>query len=122
MKTKKYYYRILSHIKTAEEIGEIASIKGYAILLPKMPHKKALELLGEEIYMKNVCWSEDRIVNFALFKVANSFKFINHYGIIHRRYRFSYGNYINKEKIGKIINDEFVNVLSKFKISCNKSV
>lgn len=82
-------------------------------------YKKALELLGEEIYMKNVCWSEDRIVNFALFKVANSFKFINHYGIIHRRYRFSYGNYINKEKIGKIINDEFVNVLSKFKISCN---
>ncbi len=44
LKTKKYYYRILSHIKTAEEIGEIASIKGYAILLPKMPHKKALEL------------------------------------------------------------------------------
>ena len=44
LKTKKYYDRISSHINTAEEIGEIASIKGYVILLPKLPHKKALEL------------------------------------------------------------------------------
>ena len=44
LRTKKYYDRITSHILTAEEIGEIASIKGYVILLPKLPHKKALEL------------------------------------------------------------------------------
>ena len=44
LKTKKYYDRISTHINTAEEIGEIASIKGYAIILPKLPHKKALEL------------------------------------------------------------------------------
>ena len=44
LKTKKYYDRISSHIVTAEQIGEIASIKGYVILLPKLPHKKALEL------------------------------------------------------------------------------
>ena len=44
LKTKKYYDRISSHINLAEEIGEIASIKGYVILLPKLPHKQALEL------------------------------------------------------------------------------
>ena len=44
LKTKKYYDRISRHINIAEEIGEIASIKGYVILLPKLPHKKALEL------------------------------------------------------------------------------
>ena len=43
-KNQKYYQRIKAHIKLAEEIGEIASIKGYVILLPKLPHKKALEL------------------------------------------------------------------------------
>ena len=31
-------------IKLAEEIGEIAIIKGYVILFPKLPYKKALEL------------------------------------------------------------------------------
>ena len=44
LKAKKYYDRISNHINVAEEIGEIASIKGYVILLPKLPHKKALEL------------------------------------------------------------------------------
>ena len=43
-KNLKYYHRIKAHLKLAEEIGEIASIKGYVILLPKLPHKKALEL------------------------------------------------------------------------------
>ena len=43
-KNQKYYDRIKAHIKTAEEIGEIATIKGYVILLPKLPHKKAKEL------------------------------------------------------------------------------
>ena len=31
-------------IKLSEEIGEIAIIKGYVILFPKLPYKKALEL------------------------------------------------------------------------------
>ena len=51
-KNQKYYYRIRSHIKLAEEIGEIASIKGYVILLPKLTHKKALELC-ELLYKAN---------------------------------------------------------------------
>ena len=51
-KNQKYYYRIRSHIKLAEEIGEIASIKGYVILLPKLSHKKALELC-ELLYKAN---------------------------------------------------------------------
>ena len=82
-------------------------------------YKKALDFLGEEIYKQNICWSEDRIVNFALFQIAESFKFINHYGIIHRRFSFSVGNYWAIEKKEKIFDNEFVNVLSKFKITFN---
>ena len=82
-------------------------------------YKKTLDFLGEEIYNQNICWSEDRIVNFALFNVADSFKFINYYGIIHRRFSFSVGNFWSKEKQEKIFNDEFINVLSKYKITFN---
>ena len=80
-------------------------------------YKKALDFLGEEIYKQNICWSEDRIVNFALFQFAESFKFINHYGIIHRRFSFSVGNYWAIEKKEKIFDNEFINVLTKFKIT-----
>ena len=44
LKQKKYLDRISSHINTAQEIGEIASIKGYVIVLPKFTKQKALEL------------------------------------------------------------------------------
>ena len=46
-------------------------------------YKKALNIIGEQVYTKNVCYCDDRIVNFFLFKVANSFKFVNLYGIIY---------------------------------------
>ena len=46
-------------------------------------YKKALKTIGEAIYTQNVCWSEVRIVNFALFRIARSFKFIKIIGIIH---------------------------------------
>ena len=39
--------------------------------------------MGNWIYDKKVNYSDDRIVNFALFKIANSFKFILEYGIIY---------------------------------------
>ena len=85
-------------------------------------YKLALKILGEEIYTENICWSEDRIVNSALFKVANSFKFINYYGIIHQRLNSSLGNnWINSKK-DKIFSDEFLNILSIYKINKNRNM
>ena len=40
-------------------------------------YNKALNLIGENIYSLNVCWSEDRLLNFALFRVAFTFNFFN---------------------------------------------
>ena len=82
-------------------------------------YKKALQLLGEEIFESNISWSEDRIVNFAIFKVANSFKFINIFGIVHQRLQLSVGNNWIKTKIDKIISDEFSYILSVYKINRN---
>ena len=83
-------------------------------------YKLALKILGEEIYTENICWSEDRIVNSALFKVANSFKFINYYGIIHQRLNSSLGNNWINSKRDKIFSDEFLNILSLYKINNNR--
>ena len=80
-------------------------------------YKKALETIGIEIYSRYVCFCEDRIVNFAIFRVANSFKFINRYGIIHNMNSRSVSNtWSNKVKI---LHDELINVISIYKLTKN---
>ena len=37
-------------------------------------YRKALDIIGKEIYTQNIVWIKDRIVNFGLFRIANSFK------------------------------------------------
>ena len=80
---------------------------------------KALKMIGEEIYTKNVCWCEDRIVNFYLFRVAKSFKFIKRYGIIHNYNNKSVSYKWKKEKIKRIFHDELINVMSIYNITKN---
>ena len=46
-------------------------------------YKKALNNIGERVYTQYIITNEDRIINFVLFRVANSFKFIKKYGILH---------------------------------------
>lgn len=46
-------------------------------------YKKALNNIGEKVYKQYIITNEDRIINFVLFRVANSFKFIKKYGILH---------------------------------------
>ena len=52
-------------------------------LIKRKIYKKALDLVGDIIYSEKIVWCEDRIVNFFLLRVANSFKFIKKDGIIH---------------------------------------
>ena len=82
-------------------------------------YKKALHLIGKKIFALNVCWSEDRVVNFALFQVAFSFKFIKIYGIIHYLHRYSVGHIWKKKKINKICHDELVNIHSIYNLIKN---
>ena len=73
-------------------------------------YKKALDLVGNIIYDEKIIWTEDRIRNFALFRVANSFKFINKDGIIHYISQYSIGHNIVNEKRNIIFHDELINV------------
>lgn len=46
-------------------------------------YKKAVNSLGKKRYSYYNCWTEDIIIILIIFHFANSFKFINKYGIIH---------------------------------------
>ena len=46
-------------------------------------YKKAIDMLNLLIYSEKVFFFESQIINFGLFKIAKSFKFINKKGIIH---------------------------------------
>ena len=83
-------------------------------------YRKALDLLGDIIYNEKNNWSEDRIVNFALLRVANSFKFIKKDGIIHNKLeKYTDGNKMNSVKKNEIFYQEFIYVMSVFNLTKN---
>ena len=82
-------------------------------------YKRALELIGEEIYTQNICWCEDRIINFALFRVANSFKFINRKGYVHNNNPYSVWKTWLNNKRDRVFHDELINIQSIYNITKN---
>jgi len=82
-------------------------------------YNKALQLIGKKIYMNNVCWCEDRIVNYGLFRVAFSFKFIQVYGIIHYSHINSVGHFWKKKNIDRICHDLLLNIYSIYNLNKN---
>jgi glycosyltransferase involved in cell wall biosynthesis len=84
--------------------------------IKKKIYKKALVRLGEKIYSQNLNFGEDRIVNFVLFQVASSFKYINEYGIIYYNNPNSIYNSYNKELI---LHDELINLISIYNFTKN---
>ena len=46
-------------------------------------YKKALNTLGKKRYSMYLCYSEDDIIIFILFKISKSYKFTNMYGLYH---------------------------------------
>lgn len=113
---KKPYLSTFMYNKTGDDYNLIdALIWGKCIKLET--YKNALNLLGEDIYSHNVCWSEDRIVNFALLNVAYSFKYIGVYGIIHQRFSHSVGISWEKNNKKRIIKDEFLYIMSLYKVA-----
>ena len=73
-----------------------------------------LQILGETVYTRNINFGEDRIVNFVLFIVAHSFKYINEYGIIYYYYPNSINNSYKKELI---THDEIINLMNIHKFT-----
>ena len=78
-------------------------------------YKNTLMCMGNWIYDKKVNYSDDRIVNFALFKIANSFKFILEYGIIY--YYKIPSSLTNKLNYIEKCHDELINIFSLFNFS-----
>ena len=77
---------------------------------------KTLNTLGEKIYNQYINFGEDRIVNFILFKVANSFKFIDEIGIIYIYNPLSILHSYNKESI---THDELINIMNIYNYTKN---
>ena len=46
-------------------------------------YKKSVNILGKKRYSNYICWAEDTIIVFIIFSIANSYKFIDKYGVIH---------------------------------------
>ena len=80
---------------------------------------KTLNAIGNYIYNHNICVTEDKIFTFGLFKVANSFKYIDIYGIVYIQNEDSviHSWPINKEK--RIIHDFFMLSVIFYKLSKN---
>ena len=79
-------------------------------------YKGALNLLGAHIYTQNICYGEDRIVNFFLYKVADSFKFIKVYGLI---YNLNRQSITGSHKKIKNCHDELINIMSIYNYTKN---
>lgn len=77
-------------------------------------YKQSLEVIGDNIFTKNINFGEDRIVNFVFFFVAQSFKYINEFGIIY--YNNSESIY-NSYKNELITHDELINLMSIYKFT-----
>ena len=79
-------------------------------------YKKSLQYLGDLIFTEKINYGEDRIVNFVLFRIANSFKYIEEYGFIYYNNPSSITNSLNN--ITKC-HDELINIMSIFNITKN---
>ena len=80
-------------------------------------YKKSLNILGVEVYNQHVSYGDDRIVNFILFKVALSFKFIQQIGIIYNiNNRFSI---MHKKNRIKNCHDELINIMTIYNLTKN---
>ena len=88
-------------------------------LIKRKIYKKALDLVGDIIYSEKIVWCEDRIVNFFLLRVANSFKFIKKDGIIHLVTKNTAGHKLMNEKKNKMFHQEFLYVSMVYNITKN---
>ena len=76
----------------------------------------SLKIVGSNIYNKKINYGDDRIINFILFKVANSFKYIQEYGII---YNYNNNSITHLNSFINNCKDELINILSIYNYTKN---
>ena len=76
--------------------------------------QKTIKFLGDWIYSEKVNYGDDRIINFILFKIANSFQFINEYGII---YYNNTNSITNSIKYIEKCHDELITIMSLYNVT-----
>lgn len=78
--------------------------------------KMTLKIVGSNIYRTKINYGDDRIINFILFKVANSFKYINEYGII---YNYNNNSITHLNSYINNCRDELMNIMSIYNYTKN---
>ena len=79
-------------------------------------YKNTLRYIGKWIFEEKVNYGDDRIINFALFRIANSFIFIEEYGFI---YYYNPSSIINGMNNMAKCHDELINIMSLFNFTKN---
>ena len=76
-------------------------------------YKNAVDKLGIQRYSKNICWAEDTSVNFIIFNLAKSFKYVHKFGYFHleRKSSASYSLDINNKLYGELF---FLDIMFDF--------
>lgn len=69
--------------------------------------KNTMKVIGESIYNLKMNYGDDRLINFLLFKIAKSFKFIKKYGYI---YSFNNASITHVNKTYNNCHDELINI------------
>ena len=68
-------------------------------------YKKAINLIGNQKITKFLSWAEDTSINFVIFNLAKSFKYIHKYGILH--YKSNYTSSMTQPIETKLFGDIF---------------
>jgi hypothetical protein len=81
----------LSNYMFYKDKGRYIQIDGYlwGKLIKTTIYTNSLKIINKHIYYIKLNYGDDRLVNFILLKVANSFKFLEIYGIIYYYNRYS---------------------------------
>ena len=90
----------LSNYMFYKNKGRYKVIDGYlwGKLIKTTIYTNSLKIISKHIYYIKLNYGDDRLVNFILLKVANSFKFLEIYGIIYYYNRYSKTKSFNKYK------------------------
>ena len=88
----------LSKYMFYKDKGRFKQLDGYlwGKLIKTAIYTNSLKIISKHIYNLKLNYGDDRLVNFILLKVANSFKFLELYGIIYYYNRFSITKSFNK--------------------------
>jgi len=112
----------LSYYMFSKINGKYKQIDGYLCgkLIKASIYKNSLKIITKQVYNMQFYYGEDRIINFILLKIANSFKFLEIYGFIYYYNRYSITKSFRKNK--NCYDDlRFINFIYNFTKNSNES-